>query len=107
VKIEAPAYLEQLTERQYQDLIIEAATANGWLCYHTHDSRRSQPGFPDLVLAKPGHIIHFWEVKTEKGRASLAQLQWIEVLNATAGFQDVARVIRPSDWDWVAEVLAE
>jgi hypothetical protein len=104
--IEAPAYLDQCTEKQFQDLIIEAAVANGWLVYHTHDSRRSQPGFPDLVLAKPGRSLCFLEVKTAKGRVSAEQGKWIETINA-AGYQDVAaKVVRPADWDWIARALA-
>ncbi len=103
--IEAPAYLLQLTERQYQDLIIEAATANGWMYYHTHDSRRSPVGFPDLVLIKSERPVLYLELKTETGRVAPAQQRWLEVLNAAAG-EHVARVVRPSDWPWVAERLA-
>ena len=40
-----------MTESQFQSAVIELAKLNGYrLIYHTHDSRRSVPGFPDLVL---------------------------------------------------------
>ena len=42
-----------LTEADVQRGLIEAAQTGGWLVYHTHDSRRSRKGFPDLVLVRP------------------------------------------------------
>jgi hypothetical protein len=35
-----------MTERTWQDQVVEAATLFGWAVYHTYDSRRSAPGFP-------------------------------------------------------------
>jgi len=102
VIIEAPAYLETMTERQFQDLIIETAVLNGWLVYHTYDSRRSQPGFPDLVLLKPPRLA-FWEVKTAKGRLRLEQAHWLTMLKVAPTID--ARLVRPKDWDWIARYV--
>ena len=41
-----------LKESDFQRAVIEMARLHGWLVYHTHDSRRSAPGFPDLVLVQ-------------------------------------------------------
>lgn len=85
------------TEKQFQTFILQRAAGHGWtLRYHTHDSRRSEPGFPDLVLVHPvrGRTI-FRELKTQTGRISPAQLGWIDGL--TAGGADAA-VWRPSDY---------
>jgi hypothetical protein len=104
VTIEAPHYLKDLKEREFQDLIVEAAVLNGYLTYHTHDSRRSNPGFPDLVCVKPGRPILFLEVKTEQGRVSAVQQAWIDTITAASG-DAMAMVVRPRDWLTLLEVL--
>ena len=40
-------------------------------------------GFPDLQICEPNHLYHglFIEIKTEKGRATASQKQWIKALN--------------------------
>lgn len=85
-----------LAEKPFQDLVIAAAEKRGWLVYHTHDSRRSQPGFPDLVLVHAGQQrILYRELKTQKGTLRPAQKTWInDLTNAGA---DV-RVWRPIHW---------
>src|SRR5688572_19177552 len=40
------------TERAFQAQVVKYARLMGWTAYHTHDSRRSQAGFPDLVLVR-------------------------------------------------------
>lgn len=85
-----------LSEREFQGMVLELAGRLGWeLAYHTHDSRRSAPGFPDLVLvsSRLGRTL-FRELKTDKGRVSPAQETWIHGL--TAGGSD-AGVWRPAD----------
>lgn len=71
----------ELTERQFQQQVVDLARAFGWLAYHTFDSRRSAPGFPDLVLAHPlrGRVI-FAELKREKGHVTQQQRGWIDAL---------------------------
>lgn len=66
----------------------------GYLVYHTHRSDGSDPGFPDLVLLKGSRIIYA-ELKTQGGRVSPAQRDWLEGLQA-AGHE--VHVWRPSDW---------
>ena len=39
-----------MLEREWQAQVVSAAQALGWTTYHTHDSRRSDKGWPDLVL---------------------------------------------------------
>lgn len=81
------------SEKRFQDLVVAKARRYGLLCYHTYDSRRSAPGFPDLVIAGPGGVA-FRELKTENGRPSQAQMQWIHTL-AAAGAD--AGIWRPHD----------
>jgi len=75
----------------------------GWLVYHTFNSSKSDPGFPDLVLVRDGRIVYA-ELKTEKGRLTKHQRDWLKALD-DAG-QEVY-VWRPSDWDHgrIQEVL--
>ena len=61
----------RLTERQFQRQVLDLARLCGYRAYHTHDSRRSQPGFPDIVLVNPErrHTL-FVELKTSTGRVT-------------------------------------
>ena len=83
-----------MTEAQLQAAIIETAQTFGWLVYHTYDSRRSHPGFPDLVLCRPPDVLYL-ELKSEKGRLRPDQDSWIGALRQSG--QNV-QVWRPSDW---------
>lgn len=91
---------EDAFRRQVRDL----ASYNGWkLQYHTYDSRRSDPGFPDEVFAHPvKKRIIFVEFKSEKGRLSEPQKQWINMFRL-AGYE--AAVWRPSDMPTIERVL--
>jgi len=84
------------SEEQFQRAVMDLARVSGWLVYHTHDSRRSQPGFPDLVLVHPkrGRLL-FRELKATKGRVSPAQHEWLDALRAVG--VDAA-VWRPVHW---------
>jgi len=72
----------------------------GWLVYHTHDSRRSQPGFPDLVLVRDRVL--YRELKAATGRVSAEQQVWLDRLER-AGAD--AAVWRPGDIDAVVATL--
>ncbi len=98
-----------LTEAQLQEMIIARAKALGWLVYHTYDSRRSAPGFPDLVLCRSGQVL-FIEVKSEKGKLSKAQDKWLTELGVDTSLQfdhfHEVYVWRPSDMADIEETLA-
>ena len=81
-----------ITEKQFQSAVLKLARHTGWLCYHTFDSRRSQPGFPDLVMVRDGEIV-FAELKSEKGKLTDAQRRWLTDLDM-AGAE--THVWRPS-----------
>ena len=96
---------EALTEAQFQESVIQMATeVYGWEVFHDGDSRRSNAGFPDLVLVKDGRII-FAELKREKGAyPSKAQMNWLALLGQAAGDNVMAVLWRPSS-NW-QEVLS-
>lgn len=71
-----------MTEAQLQAQVLGIAQAYGWRAYHTHDSRRSPSGFPDLTLvhAKAGRLL-FVELKRQNGRYRPGQREWLDDLN--------------------------
>ena len=89
----APALWANMSERQLQDQVLELAQIRGWLVYHTHDARRSQPGFPDLVLLRDRVV--FVELKSQLGQLTPSQLEWLTRLWDVGA---EAHVWRPSDW---------
>lgn len=102
-----------MSEDVLQAAIVDLASALGWLVYHTHDSRRSQKGFPDLVLVRRGRLL-FVELKDETGPLRVEQAEWLAVLDGVAkrigGLLDErawsqevpypveVRIWRPEDW---------
>ncbi len=66
-----------LSERAFQRQIVQLAELMGWRTYHTYDSRRSNPGFPDLVLVRAPRVI-FAELKRQRGRVTAAQTEWVD-----------------------------
>lgn len=90
------------TEKAFQEQVLDLARLSGWRCYHTHDSRRSAPGFPDLVLCRPPVIV-FAELKTEVGKTRPEQREWLAALGGCGGVE--ARLWRPSDWKEIERTL--
>lgn len=86
-----------MNEKDWQGVVLELAGYYKWEAYHTYDSRRSHPGWPDLVLARPPELI-FVELKTDRGRVSPTQTLWLQRLAACG--QEVY-VWRPRDLDAV------
>tara|TARA_R100000656_G_scaffold3761_1_gene5301 strand:- start:134 stop:469 length:336 start_codon:yes stop_codon:yes gene_type:complete len=96
---------EALTEAQFQESVIEMATdIYGWEVFHDGDSRRSNAGFPDLVLVKDGKLI-FAELKREKeSYPSEKQKLWLAKLGQVMQSSDnvLAVLWRPSsNWQKV------
>jgi VRR-NUC domain len=90
-------------EKSWQAEVVDIATTCGWQRrYHTFDSRRSTPGFPDLTLVRPPRLI-FAEIKTERGRVTRDQWGWLADLVACGA---ECYVWRPSDRADVDMVLA-
>lgn len=98
-------HLPPQTEKAFQAQVIQLAKAYGWRYYHTHDSRRSVEGFPDLVLVShkrsPARLV-FAELKAENGRLTDAQRGWHHAL-VEAG-QEVY-LWKPRDMDEIIKVL--
>lgn len=89
-------------ERRLQSMLLDAASALRWKAYHTFDSRRSAPGFPDLVLVRPPRLL-FVELKSEKGKLTVEQQRWLDVLSEVPGVE--CYVWRPDDLQEALECL--
>lgn len=96
-----------MSEKDWQQLVVDVAVTYGWSAYHTFDSRKSQPGFPDLVLVHGDRLL-FVELKREVGSETLAQQAWAKALDrvAAANVTVERHLWRPSDWPTVQRVLA-
>jgi hypothetical protein len=95
--------MKQGSEAAFQQQILNLATLYNWSSYHTHDSRRSQPGFPDLVLVRDGDLI-FAELKTAKGKVRPEQAQWLALLENVEGVE--VYLWRTDDWDAIQARLS-
>lgn len=85
-----------IRERDLQDGIMELAATLGFLAYHTHDSRRSPQGFPDLLLVHgPRRRTIYAELKGMRGHVTEAQGLWLYTL-ARAG--NHVYLWTPVDW---------
>lgn len=90
-----------MTEKDWQRQLVELARLLGWeRIYHTHTSKHSQAGFPDLVLVRDRVI--YLELKTETGNLTRAQLEWLTALFKAGAETYVAR---PADFELVAKIL--
>jgi hypothetical protein len=96
--------LRRMSEAQLTRTVIQTARTYGWIVAHFRPGmdRRGQwktavqgdgVGFPDLILAHPSGDILFVELKSEKGKLSLEQERWRDVLG------ERFRLVRPSDLD--------
>ena len=86
-----PTYQE--SERELQTAVLKLAKLHGWTAYHTFDSRRSAPGFPDLILLRGERCLAL-ELKSETGKATDEQLAWLRAF-ARVRFVDAA-IVRPA-----------
>lgn len=93
--------LEDVLEKEWQQQVVQLFRQLGWTGYHTHDSRRSQPGFPDIVLVRDRVV--YLELKREKGVLSEKQREWVRAL-LKAGAE--VYVARPRDLDELAIILS-
>ncbi len=93
---------DSVTEKIFQLQVIGYAHLRKWKVYHTFDSRRSEPGFPDLFMVRGKRII-FAELKTTKGKLSPPQEEWLAAL-VQAPCE--VYVWTPTHWNQIEDALA-
>lgn len=102
----------EIAESEFQRTVIEYARLRKWRVAHfrtalMRSGRWATPvqgdgsGFPDLIIAGYGRIIAA-ELKSEKGRTTPEQEDWLRVLSLCGA---ETYVWRPSDWDAITKVL--
>ena len=91
-----------MKERELQAIVKQMAELCGWEYYHTYDSRRSNPGFPDVVMLRGERLI-VAELKVQKGKVSDHQQRWLEKFKLT-GVE--VFLWRPSDIREIEEILS-
>lgn len=107
-----------ITEKEFQEFVIDLARRTGWLIHHDLPARapsgalitnvQGHKGFPDLVLAHPTRGVLFVELKARQGRLSPEQVQWIDTINAGLVARDpYAAVWRPEDQPRVIRALTD
>ncbi len=89
-----------MSEGDLQTNVVDTVRKLGGLVYHTHDSRRSAKGFPDLVIVFPRTgALAFVELKSADGMPTDEQVQWLAALQR--GARVAVREVylwRPEDW---------
>jgi hypothetical protein len=116
VSADPPKRMHGKPEEDFQQQIIDFAHLNGWRVAHFRTVRIQRKdgsvyyatpvqadgeGFPDLVLLK-GNLVIVAEIKSEKGKLSDAQRDWLSAWEMTEA--DVY-VWRPQDWDEIEKRL--
>lgn len=90
-----------VSEKTFLQQVKDLARLCGWRVYHTLDSRGSDPGFPDLCMARPPRVV-FAELKSECGKLTPAQREWLSCL-AACGVK--VYVWTPREWEQVEATL--
>jgi hypothetical protein len=95
---------DRKTEKAFMADVIREAKRSGWRCYHTYSSKRSEAGFPDLILIR-GKVLIAAELKTNTGKLTPAQDEWLQLFNGVTGCYGVEW--RPRDWPTIEGWLRE
>jgi len=106
-----------MNEADFLKSVIDLAHAYKWKVIHFRSALRKDGtyqtpvqgdgvGFPDLILVRERVI--FAELKSETGKISEAQVEWITALNVATQEKmsgGNTYIWRPSDWDQIVEIL--
>lgn len=91
-------------ESVYQARVSNIFRNAGWLGYHTHDSRRSEPGFPDNIWIRDDRIV-VAELKTKRRNLTPEQYMWLLAFVATGKVEVyVWYAERSEDWAEIERV---
>lgn len=103
-----------MKESAFQSQVIMLAKLNGWLVMHTRAVEirpgvwktplQGHAGFPDLCLAHPTRGLILAELKSDTGRLSKMQSQWLDTFTIL-GVEN--HVWRPSDIQEIATRLGK
>jgi hypothetical protein len=93
-------------EKDFQADIVRIAPSFGWEgTYHTFDSRKSEPDFPDLVMRRGDSFVCrvlVFELKVKKNKPTAGQSAWLAAFRAMG---IVAECVWPSNWEMILKLL--
>jgi len=92
-----------VTERDWQQTVLDYAQLRGWRTYWTWRSDHSPRGYPDLTLVR-GERLVFAELKRHDGQLTEEQTAWLADLERVPGV--AVFCWKPVDWPAVQAVLA-
>ena len=105
-----------ISESDFQQSVIDLAQLSGWKVAHftvgiTKAGYRTpmigDKGYPDITAVKNGQLI-FAELKTEKGKPSTDQQDWLMALGEVSYMAQANISVylwRPSDWTTIERVF--
>jgi hypothetical protein len=107
-----------MSEADFQKMVVDAAHGYGWKDFSLIQSAVisaktgklismvTKKGWPDLVLVK-GHTMLMWELKSDTGKLSKEQHEWLTALEAVAEDAEHISVgcVRPRDWESIKATL--
>jgi len=99
---ECPRLPANTTEDELLAEVRALAKKTGWQCFHCHDSRHSEKGFPDLILTN-GEDVLAYELKDNRRKPTADQERWLRLLEHTGKVE--TGVWRPRDWPEITERL--
>ena len=98
------ATLKGLSEADFHNAVAAYAKSEGWTCFSIRKTGMmgsdgkwrgmADAGFPDVIACRAGKLLAL-ELKSETGRASPEQTEWLALLAAVPGV--TARLARPRD----------
>jgi hypothetical protein len=86
-------------EDEWMIYIRGVARTLGYAVYHTHDSRRSDAGFPDLILCKGKYLLAVELKRDRKQRPTDEQEKWLRLFSGVTEVR--AAVWTPEDRDQI------
>jgi len=89
------------TEKAFQSAVVDLALRCGWLPYHTYDSRRCTPGFPDLILLRDTRQV-VAELKIEPNKPTDTQREWLSAFGKVGA---ETFIWYPADWELIISTL--
>ena len=105
--------LRTVSEKAWLQQVVELARKTGWLVHHSRSSLmrsgrwatalQGAPGLPDLILVRAPRCL-FVELKTQTGKVSDHQQQWLTELMGCPGVE--MYILRPGDGARLVELLA-
>lgn len=67
-------------EAAFQVRIVRLLTDHGYRVFHPYDSRRSEPGFPDLLAIRGARLLAI-ELKVGRRKVTPEQAEWLRAFD--------------------------